>query len=199
MSVTKSGIITSSEIYESEGTNILLNTEKYTRANPFVLSGSNRDIYCSTIMYNRVTPGKTYYLSCQTDSEWSKRHVDASDAGDVTGKVTIWLYLLKVFDANNGNFDLPVCFTSSNWVEKGIWKYTIPAGYNMARVRFNTYSDGTNQVTCKFWDVRLIPEEYYVPRNNSGGGGEFLIPPHWKNLYLRRGAIRNLSYLKEVI
>lgn len=32
----------------------------------------------------------------------------------------------------------------------------------MARVRLNTYADGTNSVTCKFWDIRLIPREYYL-------------------------------------
>ena len=40
MSITKQGIITSPNIYESKGTNILLNAEKYTMAKS--VSGSKR-------------------------------------------------------------------------------------------------------------------------------------------------------------
>lgn len=163
MSVTKSGIITSSEICESEGTSILLNTEKYTRTNPYVLSGTSSDIYKGTDMYGAVVPGQTYYLYCQTDSEWADGHRYNDER---KGKVTIWLYLVKTFDASNTGYDKPVCFTSSNWVEKGLWKYTIPDEYNMARIRFNTYSNGTDTVTCKFWDTMLILEKYHVRKND---------------------------------
>ena len=161
MSITKQGIITSPNIYESEGTNVLNNTEKYTKSNPYVLSGIGTDIIGVIDMYCRVTPGKVYYFTCQTDSEWASNH-----AGN-KGEVTIWLYLVKIYDPSNTGYDAPILFTSSNWVEKGIWKYTIPDGYNMARVRFNTYSDGTDSVTCKFWDTMLIPEKYYIPAGGT--------------------------------
>lgn len=161
MNITKSGIILSSNISESEGTNILLNTEKYTKPNPYVLSGSSSDIFKGTDMYGNVIPGQSYYLSCQTDSEWADGH-GYSDVRK--GKATIWLYLVKTFDASNTNYDKAVCFTSTGWVEKGLWKYTIPSEYNMARIRFNTYSNGET-VTCKFWDVRLILEKYYIGKN----------------------------------
>ena len=161
MSITKQGIITSPSIYESEGTNILLNSENYTVNNPYVLSGTSGDIIATTNMYAQVTPGETYYFMSQTDSEWASGHWGNK------GEATIWLYLLKTYDPSNTGFDSPILFTSSNWVAKGIWKYTIPDGYNMARVRLNTYSNDGNAVTCKFWDVRLIPEKYYVPE--TGG------------------------------
>lgn len=163
MSVNKQGIITSPNIYESKGTNILLNVEKYTETNPFILSGTRHDIFKATDMYCRVNPGKVYYLSCQTDSTWASGHPGNK------GEAVIWLYLVKTFDPSNTSYDLPICFTSPNWVEKGVWKYTIPEGYNMARVRFNTYSTDNNEdvVTCKFWNVSLIPKEYYI--SPSGG------------------------------
>ena len=162
MSVNKQGIWTAGEIVESEGANILLNTEKYTKNSPLTLSGTSGDIIRVTDMYNRVAPGETYYLTCKTDSEWADEHGYTESR---KGKVTIWLYLINTYDPNNYGYDYPVNFNanSSNKVKDGIWKYTIPDGYNMARVRFNTYSDGANSVTCKFWDVRLIPEKYYVP------------------------------------
>ena len=89
---------------------------------------------------------------------------------DAKGKVTIWLYLLKTYDSSNYGFDNPICFTSSNWVKKGIWKYTIPSGYNMVRIRYNTYSDGSNSVTAKFWETHLIPEKYFIFPNELSGG-----------------------------
>lgn len=168
MSITKQGIITSPNIYESKGTNILLNAEKYTMSNPWVLTGTVRDIITATDMYCRVTPGKAYYFTCQTDSQWASDHLGNK------GEVTIWLYLLKTYDPSNTGYDSPILFTSSDWVAKGIWKYTIPDGYNMARVRLNTYSNDGNAVTCKFWDVRLIPEKYYVPSTPTPGNSASL-------------------------
>ena len=74
------------------------------------------------------------------------------------------LYLLKTYDPSNYGYDSPICFntSSSNMVASGIWKYTIPTGYNMARVRFNSYANESNKVTCKLWDTMLIPERYYI-------------------------------------
>ena len=157
MSVKKNGIWTTGEILESEGANILLNAEKYIT---FTLSGTSTDIIAVTDMYNRVAPGETYYLTCKTDSEWADGH-GYTEARK--GKVTIWLYLLKTYNPSNTGHDAAKVFTSANYgFNNGTWKYTIPDGYNMARVRFNTYSDGSEKVTCKFWDVRLIPEKYYI-------------------------------------
>ena len=169
MSVKKNGVWTAGEIVESEGANILLNTEKYTKNSPFTLSGTSGDIISVTDMYNRVAPGDTYYLTCKTDSQWASGHWGNK------GEATIWLYLLKTYDPSNYGFDSPILFTSSNWVAKGIWKYTIPDGYNMARVRLNTYSNDGNAVTCKFWDVRLIPEKYYVSSTPTGNSASLRI------------------------
>ena len=181
MSITKQGIITSPNIYESEGTNILLNSEKYTMTNPWIAASSSTDGYITTDMYCRVTPGEVYYFTCQTDSQWASGHFGNK------GEVTIWLYLLKTYDPSNLGYDSPILFTSSNWVAKGIWKYTIPDGYNMARVRFNTYSDGANSVTCKFWDVRLIPEKYYVPSTPPTSGNSVSL--HIGKDYISAGEI----------
>lgn len=56
-------------------------------------------------------------------------------------------------------YDTPVCFTTSNQIADGIWKYTVPSGYHMIRIRTNTYSDGTNSVTTKFWNIEVAPED----------------------------------------
>lgn len=157
MSFNKNGIISAGAIYESAGANLLINSEKYTKDRPYIVTGTRTDLYVETDQYCRVTPGKTYYYICQTDGEWSYSHGNTG-----SGQVTIWLYLLKTYDPSNTGYDNPICFTSSNWIRKGIWKYTIPESYNMARVRYNTYSDETTTITKKFWDTKLIPAEYFV-------------------------------------
>lgn len=164
MSFDKTGIISSGNIYESSGTNLLVNSEKYTANNPYILTGNGSDLYKATDQYCRVIPGKTYYYLSQTDAEWSSKHTNTG-----SGQVTIWLYLLKEYNTSNLGWDSAMCFTSSNWVTKGIWKYTIPDGYNMVRVRYNSYSDNTTTITKKFWDTKLIPSEYFVstPFENS--------------------------------
>lgn len=159
MAINKNGILTSNNINESLGTNMLNNAYKYTRANPYVLTGSSGDIIATTDMFTRVVSGETYYLSCKVSPAWSSSH-GYSDASK--GKATIWLYLSKTYNKDNYGYDSPILFTSTSAITEGVWKYTIPAGYNMARIRLNTYSNGTDSVTCKFWDISLIPEKYYI-------------------------------------
>ena len=165
MNITKSGIFKSPSINESSGANILFNSEKYTQASPYILSGTGGDIIAVPDMYNRVTPGETYYLTCKTNATWATAHAGGK------GQVTIWLYLSKTFNASNTGYDSPINFTSasSTKISDGVWKYTIPSGYNMARIRYNTYSNGTDSVTVKFWDTFLIPAKYYVPENPTSG------------------------------
>ena len=159
--IKKNGTVLIKSINESDGQNRLINAEKYISSNPWILSGAKSDNYIATDMYTQVTPGQTYFFSCETDAEWSDGHGYNESR---KGKVTIWLYLLNEYNPSNTWYDKPVNFhaNSSNKVKTGLWKYAIPDGYNMARVRFNTYSDGEEVVTCKFWDVKLIPEKYYV-------------------------------------
>lgn len=165
MGITKQGIITSGSIIEPEGANILYNAGKYTALNPYVLTGTGSDIIATLDMYCEVTPGNTYYLTCRLDKEWSASH---GYSESTKGKGTIWLYLSKTYNASNMGYDNPVCFTSSSYIKPGVWRYTIPSDYHMARIRLNTYSDGTNSVTCKFWDICIIPEKYYVFNNANG-------------------------------
>lgn len=158
MGFLKSGLVTATEIKESCGTNVLTNSDKYTADSPYVVSGTSTDLYVETDQYAQVTPGNTYYLTCSTDKEWNNGHVNGNK-----DKVTIWLYVSEKFDAGAYGYKTPVCFTSANWISAGVWKYTIPSGCNMVRVRYNEYSDGSATVTAKFWDTKLIPEAYYVP------------------------------------
>ena len=156
--IYKNGNIEKQNFYESDAMNLFKGTN-YTYEKPYVLSGTANDIYLLIDNYCQVTPGKTYYYLAKCDTEWSDKH---GYFEDTKGKATMWLYLCKVYDESNRGYDKPVRFTSKNMIADGVWKYTIPDGYNMARVRVNTYSNGTDTVTVKFWDMKLIPAEYYV-------------------------------------
>ena len=193
MSFNKNGNISASAIYESAGTNLLINSEKYTKDSPYVVTGTRADLYVETDQYCRVTPGKTYYYTCQTDGEWAATH-GVTDS--TINKVTIWLYVSEEYNPSSYGYKTPVCFTSSNWVSKDVWKYTIPSGCNMVRVRYNTYTDGTNAVTKKFWDTMLIPAEYFV---STPPPAKFGINAHWKRIYFYRRNYGILSYRKAVI
>ena len=156
--IYKNGNIEKQNFYESDAMN-LFKGRQYTSKNPYVLTGTTKDINLSIDNYCQVTPGKTYYYLAKCDTEWSDKH---GYFEDTKGKATMWLYLCKVYDENNRGYDKPIRFMSKNMIADGVWEYTIPDGYNMARVRVNTYSDGTDTVTVKFWDMKLIPAEYYV-------------------------------------
>ena len=170
MGLNKNGIISVSAIYESAGANLLINSEKYTKDNPYIVTGTASDLYVETDQYCRVTPGKTYYLTCQTDKEWNSGHNNGNK-----DKVTIWLYVSVEYNPNSYGYKTPLCYTSSNWISKGVWRYTVPSDCNMIRIRYNEYSDGSTTVTAKFWDTKLIPAEYFVATPPSQNSASMLI------------------------
>lgn len=163
--VNKSGVVNAGSFVETNGANIL-NGTRYTKSNPYTLTGTSNDIYNVANSYAHIVPGKIYYLTAQCNPGWADGH-GYTEAHK--GKGTIWLYLSKTYDHSSLDYDSPICFNTSNQQKTGVWKYTIPTGYNMARVRVNTYADGTNSVTAKFWDFNLIPAEYWTDGNNAIG------------------------------
>lgn len=164
----KNGVISTNNLYESSGANILINSEKYTEQTPYSITGINNDINVVTDMYAQVTPGETYYLLCEVNPEWADGHGYTENR---KGKAIIWLYLSNAYNANNTSYDSAIAFScdsnSNTYIANGIWKYTIPNNINMARIRLNTYSNGTDSVTCKFWNVQLISEKQYTTHLND--------------------------------
>ena len=162
----KNGTVSMNNLRESDGMNLLTNSEKYTAGSPYVVTGTGSDIIATTDMYCQITPGETYYLIAESNPGWADGH-GYTDARK--GKGIIWLYLSKVYNPDSTGYDSPVSFgtASSTKIRDGVWKYTIPSEYNMARIRLNTYSNGTDSVTCKFWNVKLIPEKYYTTHLND--------------------------------
>lgn len=164
MVINKNGNIKVDDIYESEAMNVL-EGDCYTSKNPYILSGKGVDIYKTLEMYGRVIPGKTYCFIAKCNRQWASNHY--ASYNDITfQKATMFLYFKKEYVGNSDldKFDAAVNFNSStNMIDDGVWEYTIPNGFNQATVRINTYSDGENAISTKFWDIALVPKEYYIP------------------------------------
>lgn len=146
---------------ESYGAN-QLNGTKYTKESPYIIEGTKADNYITLDNQCQVIPGKVYYLAAVCEPGWADKHLPG-EAGYGLG--TIWLYLSQNYDASSYNYNTAVCFnnTSTNKVAEGVWKYTIPTDRNMARIRLNTYSDGSETtVQVKWYNIALIAEEDYV-------------------------------------
>lgn len=164
MSFNKNGIISSDKFIDGTAGNILQGNT-FPQENPFILGGKSTDIYDVTYQFAKVTPGKKYYLTAKSSTSWATKHF-----GD-QGTANMWLYLSTSYDPEKwAGYNLPAVFSKDDayWVDNGIWLYQIPSGYNMASIRVNTYSNGTDQVTVKFWDINLIPEEDFTPPPSRG-------------------------------
>lgn len=127
MKIYKNVNISSSSFIDGTGGNILKGT-KYTINSPYILTGTGTDIIANLDNVTRVTPGKTYYVTCKTNKAWASEHKGNKD------EVTIWLYLRKTYDESHYGYDCPVLFSKGGgyYIKDGLWKITIPDGYVMA-------------------------------------------------------------------
>lgn len=146
--------------------NLLLHSDQYTDINPRVQTGTGTDIYNVLDMYyNGLDTSKNYILSVCSDGTLDSSHA-GSTSKDVTKRYwTIWLYYSNTTytDSNCGSYDNPICYTSAdNSTSKTYlgkignryyWK--IKPGYPNCSVRVNAYSNGTDTVSVKFWDIKL--------------------------------------------
>lgn len=133
----------------------------YTSFHPFVLTGKSTDIIATPkpkVAIPSEFAGGNFYLLAKCTA-WSPKHGHGTTSD---GKGTIWLYLDKTAGRGAGQYDSPQCYYSGNWISEGVWKMKIDAAYKEVSIRFDTYSDGTKEVSAKFWDIHLIPEKYYL-------------------------------------
>lgn len=143
--------------------NLLINANQYTYSTPLIKTSSSKDGYSTTDMYCQVVPGETYYFSCETDGQWYEHNTSGVDPSNKYA--TLWFYLTRTYDPSNTGYDNPICLTKA--MGDGRWIYTIPEGYNGLRVRTNTYSNGTDAVTIKFWNFHLNKGNAIVPMSQQ--------------------------------
>lgn len=142
------------------GRNLFLNTSNYTADSPYSITSNKVDNYI--LSFNN---GKTIYttqsfkagdvitVQAQSNLPWSNNH------GNQPGTCGFWLYYGSSDLAKQGGYIFPhfLMGDSKNTSFKQV--VTIPFVANLNDIyiafRFNTYSDGTANVTGKFWNLKL--------------------------------------------
>lgn len=135
------------------GRNLLINSYKYTKDNPFTLTTTVSDgyTYINTLGMNvPLVAGQSYVIQAKTDGEWSSFH-----GGQDPKYVTLWLV------GNNSSFGsdhtLHDVLYKPN-LGNNSWLWTCPDswGEKYLTIRVNNYNNnGTTSVTHKYWDFKV--------------------------------------------
>lgn len=135
------------------GRNLLINSYKYTKDNPFTLTTTAADGYTyikSLGMNVPLVAGQLYVIQAKTDGEWSSFH-GAQDPK----YVNLWLV------GNNSSFGSDNTLNDVLYkpnLGNNSWLWTCPDswGEKYLTIRVNNYNtDGTTSVTHKYWDFKV--------------------------------------------
>ena len=127
--------------------NLLEGSKKYTKDHPYTFSSNAWDGYAMLhdVFVKNLKAG-TYTMSGKADAPWT-----AHTSNDRIGKVGLWL-----MSTTPG---LDVYINLGDTVPKTI---EVPKDGDYC-VRVNTYSNGTDVVTHRFWDFKLEPGSTATP------------------------------------
>ena len=146
-------VLTDIDNLEIGGRNLLINSYKYTKDNPFTLTTTNADgyTYINALGMNiPLVAGQSYVIQAKTDGEWSSVH-----GSQDTKYVNLWLV------GNNSPFGsdnilLHVLYKPN--LGNNSWLWTCPDnwGGKYLTIRVNNYNtNGTTPVTHKYWDFKV--------------------------------------------
>lgn len=189
------------------GRNLFLNTSNYTADSPYSTTSNKEDNYISS--FNN---GKTIYttqsfkagdvitVQAQSNLPWSNDHLNQP------GTCGFWLYYGSSDQVKQGGYAYAHFLRGDRKSTSFKQVVTIPSVANLHDIyiafRFNTYSDGTANVTGKFWNLKLergnnttdwtpAPEdslesvdvEYYLSTSQTSlsGGSWSTTAPTWVN------------------
>ncbi|MEY8256374.1 hypothetical protein AAK706_01425 [Erysipelotrichaceae bacterium 66-17] len=146
----------------SEGMNLLVNAGRYTASTPFSTTSNKRGNYISRFDGKPIhspapcRKGQKITLQAKSNLPWSSTHL-----GGAKNKVGFWLYWGTKANAMAGQY-MYAQFVPGDTTT--VFNKTIPVPddsqlANLSELyfcfRFNTYSDGTDEVTGKFWDLMI--------------------------------------------
>lgn len=159
------------------GRNLFIGTSKYTVDTPFTITSASRDQYVTNFdgvfIYSTelFKAGDTVVIQAESNLPWASSH------GTEPGKVGFWLYLGTFEQVKQGQYEYP-SFIKGDSVHTSIRSViTLPVVSDLSDIyigfRFNTYSNGSDSVTGKFWNLKLekgnkptdwtpAPEDYYT-------------------------------------
>ncbi len=156
-------IVTDESGFEyAEGMNLLVNASRYTESTPFTTIGSQVDHYMYEFNGKKIygvapcKKGQKITLQAKSNLPWSSTHL-----GGAKNKVGFWLYWGTKVNEMDGNYVFAQFIPGDGTT---VFNKTISVPDNDALAnlselyfcfRFNTYSDGTDEVTGKFWDLMV--------------------------------------------
>ena len=155
-------IITDESGFEyAEGLNLFVNAGEYTASSPYTVTSNKADNYIIQFnngkkIYTSVPfkTGQKITLQAKSNLPWSGFHRPG-----VTNKVGFFLYWGSKQNAMDGTYVKAEFITGDNATKNFVKTITVPEVSGVTELyccfRFNTYSDGSTNLTGKFWDLML--------------------------------------------
>lgn len=140
--------------------NLVKNSSKYTVSNKFTMTTASTDgIMCPGIYYNNFNTTKQYTLTVECDGTLNTGHGTLQTPADRYWTIWIYYHDTPFTNTDYDRYQTPICYNSSSAGFKKIsdnkysWTFTPPKANGS--IRLNTYSDGTNVITVKFWNIKI--------------------------------------------
>lgn len=161
------------------GRNLFLGTSRYSAESPFSTTSKNSDNYITSfddqVIYSNEVfkQGDVIAVQAESNLKWSTSHNDDGSRG----KAGFWLYLGTKEQILVGNYTYSLFLGGDGKSTKfrkvlQLQKYANLTEYYIC-FRFNTYGNGTDDLTGKLWNLKLergnkvtdwtpAPEDYYT-------------------------------------
>lgn len=155
------------------GRNLLTGTNR-RESNPYIFTSASTD-GCNSIISGTgiipVEPGATYAIQCKTDGTWTGTHGGTSHI-PADKDCSLWIYLRKKgTSASETSYDTPIFlghnasykYSSQGNTGLATWIWAAPSDAYTIRIRSNIYSNGTNEITVKMWDLKVEKSDSASP------------------------------------
>ena len=161
------------------GRNLFLGTSRYSAESPFSTTSKSSDNYIisfdNQIIYSNEVfkQGDVIAVQAESNLKWSTSHNDDGSSG----KAGFWLYIGRKEQILVGDYTYPLFLGGDGQSTKfrkvlQLQKYGDLTEYYIC-FRFNTYGNGTDNLTGKLWNLKLergnkvtdwspAPEDYYT-------------------------------------
>ena len=143
----------------------------YTYNSPWTVTTNRTDGHSwVTNSAFEATPSTTYTISVQCDGTLTSYHGRGNIP--ITDKpFAFWLYICNADTTKSwstGQYDSPVILTSENHNYRKIgnthvWTYTLSSNQKYISLRTNSYSDGSNNITINWWNMKIEKGDKFTP------------------------------------
>ena len=153
------------------GENLLVNTHRFMAGTPIVMTSSSvdhhKDVFDNYILYTPVPvpAGSKVWVQACSDAIWAAEHMPSSASPQTVGLFVYWCKTLAEAmreDTDTANHYTHAYFFHGDNLTFGrrVGQVNVPAVSGSttewyARIRLNLYPNGTDEVTHKFWNIKM--------------------------------------------